>query len=858
MGIGLPLICLPAVASLVLKGGIYAYARLSGTHNLQTRLYLGFLFALSLQNVAELFGLYALNVSGVMPYVEARLFYAATIIAFPFLFHLAVSLALNEPHWARKILPQFVYAWAILLQALLFLTPWLIKDFEILKYGIGDSLTRVPGPLYALFALYAIGIFCGTVGMAIYGARKQDTAQKRLKNSMLLVAVIPMTLLVLVVLTLLHFGIKWLNWSVTFPVAVTFFLAITAYATHQHRLFDIQFYIPWSKVRKRKTAFYDRIRAIIAEISDLEAGSVKQALERVADTLRCSAALVGGPAAPILAADRAQNMASMPVDQLRGVHRITVANEIEQARPEIYATMKRHGVAAIVPFYPHSQNAASWLLLSDSFSEHVYTPLDFRMVEQLFDKMAELFLDKLLAMRAQLTHAYRQIQTLEVRLQGTETNVAALQSRIDILGQENLRLTREQPADALLAASRSAENPITITLLGRDKTMLKRLRTRFPQVEQFVGPDSSSFRRRSLPNILVCDVDGEDDGARRKFLELITQGARRCAILLCGNGAEKFAFDHRQGLLSLLIEVLPATVTDEAVVRKMEALVELRRSLFAAVHPDYPLVGRSPVYAQAMLEVQRIARFAEPVLLKSPDLGEAAAVGAYMHELSKAPGAFRVLHASKFLKNEANTSGGTDDEELSAVLNDVRHGTLMIDNICALPNETWDRLLTHTGEFAETRLLAACPTSASQSPDALFKPLQPLVVELPTLRERRLDVPALVHYYTLQFNLQAGTSRYLSQADLDELMASTYPEDLTLLKNAVFDGLRAKERKSMKAPEFAVLPDKTLDQYVAEFEARIIEQTLKRCGGNKSKAARLLGLRPNTLHYKLERYGIRA
>jgi DNA-binding NtrC family response regulator len=48
--------------------------------------------------------------------------------------------------------------------------------------------------------------------------------------------------------------------------------------------------------------------------------------------------------------------------------------------------------------------------------------------------------------------------------------------------------------------------------------------------------------------------------------------------------------------------------------------------------------------------------------------------------------------------------------------------------------------------------------------------------------------------------------------------------------------------------------DKTLDECVAGFEAQIIEETLKRCGGNKSQAARALGLRPNTLHYKIERY----
>jgi DNA-binding NtrC family response regulator len=56
----------------------------------------------------------------------------------------------------------------------------------------------------------------------------------------------------------------------------------------------------------------------------------------------------------------------------------------------------------------------------------------------------------------------------------------------------------------------------------------------------------------------------------------------------------------------------------------------------------------------------------------------------------------------------------------------------------------------------------------------------------------------------------------------------------------------------------SVAMNKTLDEYVTEFEAQIIRQTLERCDGNKSKAARRLGLRPNTLHYKLERYGISA
>jgi DNA-binding NtrC family response regulator len=70
------------------------------------------------------------------------------------------------------------------------------------------------------------------------------------------------------------------------------------------------------------------------------------------------------------------------------------------------------------------------------------------------------------------------------------------------------------------------------------------------------------------------------------------------------------------------------------------------------------------------------------------------------------------------------------------------------------------------------------------------------------------------------------------------------------------------DRNNKPAPVVALVPKppveegKALDSLVAEFEARMIEQTLARCGGNQSQAARLLGLRPNTLHYKIERYGL--
>ena len=90
MGLNALLISLPAIIALAFKAGIFAYAHFSKTHNSQTRVYLYFLFALSIQNVAEIWHFHKLIDNNTLPYLEATIYYAAGIFAFAFLFHLAV------------------------------------------------------------------------------------------------------------------------------------------------------------------------------------------------------------------------------------------------------------------------------------------------------------------------------------------------------------------------------------------------------------------------------------------------------------------------------------------------------------------------------------------------------------------------------------------------------------------------------------------------------------------------------------------------------------------------------------------------------------------------------------------------
>lgn len=115
----------------------------------------------------------------------------------------------------------------------------------------------------------------------------------------------------------------------------------------------------------------------------------------------------------------------------------------------------------------------------------------------------------------------------------------------------------------------------------------------------------------------------------------------------------------------------------------------------------------------------------------------------------------------------------------------------------------------------------------------------------------------MAHYFTMQFNLQTAASGYLKQAQAEAAMTRAFPQTVTALRQTVFEVLRNSGQAGLpeaRVHELAV--EKTLDEYLAEQEAHIIRQTLKRCGGNKSQAARILGIRANTLFYKLSRLGL--
>jgi DNA-binding NtrC family response regulator len=153
--------------------------------------------------------------------------------------------------------------------------------------------------------------------------------------------------------------------------------------------------------------------------------------------------------------------------------------------------------------------------------------------------------------------------------------------------------------------------------------------------------------------------------------------------------------------------------------------------------------------------------------------------------------------------------------------------------------------------------------------------LNVIPIELPPLRDRREDIPLLTKHFVEKYcrnsNLEIKT---VSQEAMKLLMNYTWPGNIRQLENAVeravaLVGLRLilvptdlpneiqKTNRNLFLSEIYI-PDEgvNFNTEVSNVEKELILQSLKKSGGNKKQAARLLNLKRTTLIEKLKRLNL--
>jgi transcriptional regulator with AAA-type ATPase domain len=216
-------------------------------------------------------------------------------------------------------------------------------------------------------------------------------------------------------------------------------------------------------------------------------------------------------------------------------------------------------------------------------------------------------------------------------------------------------------------------------------------------------------------------------------------------------------------------------------------------------------------------------------------------------------------------------------------------GSLLLEGLDELPMELQSRLvrvlrqgaLEGPGEGEMTpvdlRILGSCRESLTRAVAAgrfradLAHQLAQLSVVVPPLRERLEDLPILVQTYVNRFSHEAGKRvRGITVKALSALSTYPFPGNLRELENAIrqmvylargeapmdVDLLPPEIRSSSITGDARTAPgsDLELGTLVASVERASIREALRRTEGNKSQAAKLLGLSRNGLAQKMARY----
>jgi len=150
----------------------------------------------------------------------------------------------------------------------------------------------------------------------------------------------------------------------------------------------------------------------------------------------------------------------------------------------------------------------------------------------------------------------------------------------------------------------------------------------------------------------------------------------------------------------------------------------------------------------------------------------------------------------------------------------------------------------------------------------LYYRLNVVPIDIAPLRERKEDIPDLVNLFIARFTGESGKPvKGINQQAMQILVNYHWPGNVRELQNIVERAcalakgsvlepadIHLDVRPAKSANEVAgFLPDgMTLEQW----EDEMVQESLRRANGNKSQAARLLGISRNALRYRLSKIGI--
>ena len=297
------------------------------------------------------------------------------------------------------------------------------------------------------------------------------------------------------------------------------------------------------------------------------------------------------------------------------------------------------------------------------------------------------------------------------------------------------------------------------------------------------------------------------------------------------------------------------------------------------------IVAASDGMRRLVLDLPRIARSKAPVLISGEvGTGKDIVAAALHHQSESGAGPFVVVECSSQSRLEEEIFGRPSsprgDRRRAGRLEEAMGGTFVLSEVGYLPAAAQVRLMDAMSAMApddagRPRLRWIATTSTNLLPavesggfrrDLYFR-LAVLTVRLPSLAERREDIPALFEHFARR-HAPAGLGSIEPDA-LNALLTYRYPGNVRELENEVIrlsaicgpDDAIVLERldpKFREAEAGLVLHEvDDLKKIVESVERQVIDRVMRKVEGNQSRGAELLNISRGSLIAKMSEFGIR-
>jgi two-component system response regulator AtoC len=452
-----------------------------------------------------------------------------------------------------------------------------------------------------------------------------------------------------------------------------------------------------------------------------------------------------------------------------------------------------------------------------------------------------------------------------------------------------------------------------VILIADDDQSIRSLLTSFLDSEGFTTVEAKSGREvipaitKHRPDVVIMDVrmpgmgglDVLDQMKRMRMddvpvLTMTAYGTSNIAIEAIQRGAYDYVTKPFE--LDDLLMTVRRTIDHRDLARKVKAVDETIRD------PLDKIIGNTGPMQQVYKTIGRVARTDATVLVTGESgTGKELVAGAIHFNSNRRSGPYVKVPCASLTETllESELFGHEAGSFTSAVktrkgrFEMADKGTIFLDEIGEMSLNTQKKLLrvlqerefervgSNTPIKIDTRVIAATnrnlatEVAEGRFREDLYYRLNVISLELPSLRERMDDLPLLVEHFLQMYRTDSPDNNpRISEEALEKMMSYSWPGNVRELENTVhraiilardevitpahivFTGAPGKSNEDSDGVADQLAAGLTLKEIVAETERKAIEAALEQANGNRSQAAKQLGIYRRLLYAKMNEYGI--